>query len=56
VSRFVRTASGWRSKFGFMDNWLMKQVTLIGMPMQNWMVVTLALILVATLINIAERR
>jgi hypothetical protein len=39
-----------------MDNWLMKQVTLAGIPMQNWMVVTLALILVATLINIAERR
>ena len=39
-----------------MDNWLMKQVTLIGLPVQNWMVVTLALILVATLINIAERR
>lgn len=41
---------------GFMDNWLMKQVTLVGIPMQNWMVVTLALILVATFINIAERR
>ena len=39
-----------------MDNWLLKQVTLAGIPMQNWMVVTLTLILVATFINLAERR
>ncbi|SHN83101.1 hypothetical protein SAMN05444170_5400 [Bradyrhizobium erythrophlei] len=48
--------SGRPSKTGLMDSWLTQQVTLIGMPMQNWMVVTLALILVATLINVVERR
>jgi hypothetical protein len=38
-----------------MDDWLVRQVTLLGIPFQNWMVVTLALILIAALINISEK-
>jgi hypothetical protein len=37
-----------------MDDWLVRQVTLLGIPFQQWMVVTFALILVASLINIGE--
>ena len=39
-----------------MDDWLLKQVTLLGIPFQNWMVVTLALILIAMLINKGESK
>ncbi|SHN71545.1 hypothetical protein SAMN05444170_2056 [Bradyrhizobium erythrophlei] len=39
-----------------MDEWLMDKATLLGFQFQNWMVVTFALILVASLINISERR
>jgi hypothetical protein len=38
------------------DNWLVTQVTLFGIQFQNWMVVTFALILIATLVNLGERR
>lgn len=37
-----------------MDDWLVQQITLVGIPVQNWMLVTFALILVAALIKIAE--
>jgi hypothetical protein len=36
------------------DDWLVRQVTLVGIPFQNWMIVAVALILIAALINIAE--
>ena len=38
-----------------MDDWLAEQITLLGIPIQNWVLVTLALILVAALINIGEK-
>jgi hypothetical protein len=37
------------------NDWLENQVTFLGIPFQNWMLVTVALVLVATLINIGER-
>jgi hypothetical protein len=37
-------------------DWLTDQVTFLGIPFQNWMIVTLALMLVAALINPGERR
>ncbi|WP_276328138.1 hypothetical protein [Bradyrhizobium erythrophlei] len=39
-----------------MDDWLIDQVTLIGIPFQNWMMVTFVLILIAALINVGETR
>jgi hypothetical protein len=48
--------SGWTSTIGIVDDWLIKQVVLIGIPFQNWMVVTFVLILIAALINIAVKR
>ena len=39
-----------------MSDWLTEQITFLGIPFQNWMVVALALILIATLINLGERR
>jgi hypothetical protein len=39
-----------------MDDWLVRQVTFLGIPFENWMVVTVALILIAALINLAEKR
>jgi hypothetical protein len=38
-----------------MEDWLSTQITVAGIPCQNWMVVTFALISVAVLINLAER-
>jgi hypothetical protein len=38
------------------DDWLVRQVTLLGIPFQNWMVVALALIRIAMIIDIGERR
>ena len=38
-----------------MDDWLIKQVSFLGIPFQNWMVVTFALILIAMLINQGEK-
>ena len=38
-----------------MDDWLVTQITLLGIPFQNWMVVTFVLMLIAALINIGER-
>jgi hypothetical protein len=38
------------------DDWLFRQITLLGIPFQNWMVITFALILIGTLINMGERR
>jgi dolichyl-phosphate-mannose--protein O-mannosyl transferase len=37
-------------------DWLIEQVTFLGNPFQTWMVVALALILIATIINLGERR
>ncbi len=37
-----------------MDDWLVRQVTLLGIPFQNWMIVAFALMLIAALINITE--
>jgi hypothetical protein len=37
-------------------DWLTEQVTFLGIPFQNWMIVTLALMLIALLINMEERR
>ena len=37
-----------------MDDWLTGQVSLLGIPFYNWMVVTLALVLIAALINLGE--
>jgi hypothetical protein len=39
-----------------MDDWLVRHVTLLGIPFQNWMVVTLVLILIASLIDLGEKR
>jgi hypothetical protein len=39
-----------------MNDWLVKPITLLGIPFQNWMVVTLMLILIASLINLGEKR
>jgi hypothetical protein len=39
-----------------MDDWLVGHITLLSIPFQNWMVVTLMLILIASLINLGEKR
>jgi hypothetical protein len=39
-----------------MDDWLVRHITLLSIPFQNWMVVTLVLILIASLIRLGERR
>jgi hypothetical protein len=39
-----------------MNDWLVRHITLLGFPFQNWMVVTLMLILIASLINLGEKR
>ena len=39
-----------------MDDWLVRQVTLLGIPFQNWMIVAFALMLIAALINITESK
>jgi hypothetical protein len=39
-----------------MDDWLVRHITLLSIPFQNWMVVTLVLILIASLISLGERR
>jgi hypothetical protein len=38
-----------------MDDWLEVQFTFLNIPLQNWMVVSLALILIAALITIWDR-
>ena len=37
-----------------MDDWLARHIMLLGIQLQNWMVVALALILVAALIKLGE--
>jgi hypothetical protein len=37
-------------------DWLTDRFTLLGIPFQNWMVVALALIRIAMIIDIGERR
>ena len=37
-----------------MDDWLVWHITLLGIPFQNWTVVTVALILIAALIKLGE--
>jgi hypothetical protein len=39
-----------------MNDWLVRHITLLGIPFQNWMVVTLVLILIASPINPGEKR
>jgi hypothetical protein len=39
-----------------LDDWLIRQITILGIPFQNWMIVALALILIAVLINPAEKK
>jgi len=36
-------------------DWLVKQFTILGIPFQNWMVVALAMIIIAVLIAKGER-
>jgi hypothetical protein len=38
------------------DDWLVGHVTLLGIPFENWMVVTFVLALIAALINILEKK
>ena len=44
-----------------MDDWLVRQVIVLGLPLplplplQNWMIILFVLMLIATLINIAEK-
>ena len=38
-----------------MDDWLVGHITLLSIPSQNWMVVTLMLILIASLINLGKK-
>ena len=38
-----------------MDDWLVRQVFVLGLPFQNWMIVLFVVTLIATLINIAEK-
>ena len=45
-----------RSEAASVDDWLLRWVNLMGIPFQNWMVVTLALILIAALINRGEKK
>ena len=39
-----------------MEDWLLTQITFLGIPLQNWMVVTFTLALIAALINVSEKR
>jgi hypothetical protein len=39
-----------------MEDWLVDQVMFLGLQFQNWMVITVVLVLLATLINIVEHR
>jgi hypothetical protein len=63
IFQAVRTASGQIPRIAFdscsgdcLHDWLTEQVTFLGIPFQNWMVVALALILIAIIINPGERR
>ena len=38
-----------------MDHWLLREVMFLGIPFQNWMVVTIALISIAILVNRGEK-
>lgn len=38
------------------EDWLIKPIMLVGVPLQNWMIVTFTLMLIAALINVSERR
>jgi hypothetical protein len=37
------------------DDWMARQFTLLGIPFQNWMVVAIAMIIIAVLITRGER-
>lgn len=39
-----------------MDDWLVQQVTLLGLPVQNWVIVNAARVLIAALINFWESK
>jgi hypothetical protein len=53
VYRFPNKSSMARERSG-MDDWLARHIMLLGIQFQNWMVVTLALILIAALIKLGE--
>jgi len=38
-----------------MDDWVVEQVSVLGIRFQNWMVVIFVLALVAALINVVEK-
>jgi hypothetical protein len=38
------------------DDWLVRQVTLLGIPFQNWIFIAFALMLIAALINMAKNK
>jgi hypothetical protein len=38
-----------------MDDWLVRQVIVLGLPFQKWMIVLFVVMLIATLIKIAEK-
>jgi len=39
-----------------LHDWLTEQVTFLSFPFQNWMLIVFALMLIAALINLLERR
>lgn len=39
-----------------MDDWLVREFTLLGIPFQNWVVVVLAAIMIAVLMAKGEKR
>jgi hypothetical protein len=39
-----------------MDDWLVREFTLLGIPFQNWIVVALATIAIAVLVAKGEKR
>jgi hypothetical protein len=55
VPSFVRMVSAVTPRFQEMNDWLARHITLLGVPFQNWMVVTLMLILIASLINLGKK-
>jgi hypothetical protein len=55
VPSFVRMVSAVTLRFQEMNDWLARHITLLGVPFQNWMVVTLMLILIASLINLGKK-
>jgi hypothetical protein len=38
-----------------LHDWLTDPITFLGIPLQNWMIVTFALMLLAALVNILDK-